>query len=131
MTKKERPTSMKERLGPEKYELWYRRHRLIENQRVWRKEMEANPLNLLPDYERAAPTDTYSLEQAFFHPIGCECGSCIDTLGRLIKIAHLDYFKDQPWVRGVTSPLPELPDQILDHLRSVEKQVLSNQDRQP
>ena len=129
MAKKE-PTSMKEKLGP-KYDAWYARHRIVENQRVWRIEAERNPMNTVPDYERTMPTETYSLEQAFYHPLGCQCGSCQGTLGRLIKVAHVNYFKDEPWVRGASSQTPTMPHQILLHLQAVEEEVLSNQDLQP
>ena len=126
---KTKPTSMKERLG-DKYDVWYKRHRVVENQRVWRLEMEANPMNKVPDYEREMPPETYSLEQAFFHPINCECGSCIDTLGRLIKIVHLDHYKKMPWVRSASSQIPQLPHQILLHLQAVEEEVRSRPDLQ-
>ena len=125
--KKEIPTSMKERLG-DKYDAWYKRHRVVENQRIWNKELEENPIRLVPEYEREMPEETYSLAQAFYHPIGCECGSCIDALGRLIKVAHVNYFKSEPWVRAASSPIPELPDRILRHLQAVEEEVRSRPD---
>ena len=40
-------TGMKEKLG-DKYPQWYERHRLVENQRVWRIAMEENPINPIP-----------------------------------------------------------------------------------
>ena len=119
-------TGMKEKLG-DKYPQWYARHRLVENQRVWRIAMEKNPINPIPEYERTLPP-TYSLEEAFYHPIGCPCGSCDGPLGSLCKYIHVTQAKDEPWVRGATSPLPQLPHQILRLLQDAEEVALSPPD---
>lgn len=119
---------MKEKLGDD-YDRWYKRHRLVENQRVWKKTMEENPMNLIPDYERTLP-QTYSLEEAFYHRLGCTCGSCCGPLGRLAKILHVDHFPEEPWVRSAWSPIPTLPDPIWPHLRAAEEVVLSLPDRE-
>ena len=119
-------TGMKEKLG-DKYPQWYARHRLVENQRVWRLAMEANPMNTIPEFERELP-ETYSLEDAFFHHEGCHCGSCVGTIGQLAKALHKMAFKDLPWVRGVASPLPELPHPLPQLLRDVEAEALSRPD---
>ena len=117
---------MKEKLG-DGYEAWYKRHRVVENQRVWRKVMEENPVPWLPDYERELP-ETYSLLDAFYHKPGCYCGSCVGPIGRLAKILHVDHFKDEPWVRAASSPIPEPPDRLLPLLQDVEAIVKSPQD---
>lgn len=118
-------TGMKEKLG-DKYPEWYARHRMVENQRIWRLVMEENPMNTIPDYERALP-ETYSLAEAFYHRRGCQCGSCVGDIGKLAKALHANHFPEEPWVRGASSPLPELPRQLLQILRVVEEGVLSPQ----
>ena len=116
-------TGMKERLG-DKYPQWYARHRIVENQRVWRLEAERNPPGYIPEFERVLP-ETYSLEDAFYHAKGCPCGSCVGTLGILIKELHARRYPGVRWFRGAASPLPGLPDPILQLLRVVEEGVLS------
>ena len=117
---------MKEKLGPG-YDAWYARHRMVENQRVWRIAMEENPVTFLPDYERVWP-ETYSLADGFYHQLGCKCGSCIGPVGRLLKTLHVEQFKEVPWVRGASSPVPEPPDQLLPLLLDVEAIVLLHPD---
>lgn len=122
-----KPTSMKGKLG-DKYPQWYARHRLVENQRVWRLVMEDNPMKTVPDFERELPTDTYDLDQAFYHYPSCKCGSCVGEIGVLAKAMHKEYFPDEPWFRGALTTLPELPHQILLLLQDVEAKVLSPPD---
>lgn len=119
-------TGMKEKLG-DKYPQWYARHRVVENQRVWRLAMEENPMNTVPEFKRVLPK-TYSLSDAFYHFASCRCGSCVGLLGVLAKELHTNYFSDEPWIRGASSPLPELPDPILQILQVVEEEVLSRPD---
>jgi len=122
-------TGMKEKLGEEKYKVWYARHRVVENERVWKLKMAENPMNTIPDFKRVLPP-TYSLEEAFFHVKTCTCGSCVGEIGILAKAMHREYFPDLPWVRGASTDLPPLPRQVQELLRSVEKQVLSHPDPQ-
>ena len=119
-------TGMKEKLG-DKYPQWYARHRLVENQRVWRKIAEDNPMNTIPEFERVLP-ETYSLIDAFYHSPGCRCGSCVGTLGALLKPLHKRYFKSEPWVRVASSPRREPPHRVQQLLLSVEAEVLSRSD---
>jgi|SRR6478736_9505186 len=119
---------MKERLG-DKYPQWYERHRLVENQRVWRLAMEANPMRTIPEYERTLPP-TYDLAEAFYHSRTCVCGSCQGPLGVAVKLVHVKKFPKEPWVRGVVNPPPALPDQILQLLQVVEEAVRSRPDPQ-
>lgn len=119
---------MKEKLG-DKYPAWYARHRIVEQQRIWKLVMEENPMKLIPDYQREMPS-TYELDEAFYHYPGCPCGSCIGAIGKLAKVLHVERFKDLPFIRGAASPIPELPDQIQLLLQAVEEAALSLQDRQ-
>lgn len=122
-------TGMKEKLGPEKYEIWYARHRIVENQRVWRLEMEANPMNTIPEFERVMP-ETYSLEDAFYHYRSCKCGSCVGPLGVMAKALHTHYFPSEKWLRGASNPPTVLPRLIREILLAVEEEVLSPPDPQ-
>jgi len=118
-------TGMKEKLG-DKYPQWYARHRVVENERVWRLTMEDNPMNTVPDFKRVLPK-TWDLDAAFYHHKSCPCGSCVGEIGVLAKALHSNYFPDEPWIRGASSPLPELPRRVLQPLRVVEEAVLSRQ----
>jgi len=118
-------TGMKEKLG-DKYPQWYARHRIVENQRVWRLRMEENPMNTIPEFKRKLPK-TWDLAAAFYHFPSCYCGSCVGEIGVLSKALHEHYFPDEPWIRGASSQLPELPHQILQLLQDVEAKVLSPQ----
>lgn len=122
---------MKEKLGEERYKEWYKRHRMVEQQRIWRIQNEQVFVPFLPEFEREMPPETYSLAQAFYHRIGCFCGSCQSDLAGIIKGIHVEYFKDEPWVKGASSQTPELPDQILRLLQGVEEAIQSNPDRLP
>ena len=114
---------MKEKLGDD-YDRWYKRHRLVENQRVWRNTMKEVAVPFLPDYERVLP-ETYSLEEAFYHPSWCKCGSCCGPLGAIMKKLHVDHYKEEPWARGASSPSPELPDRLRPLLQAAAAIVLS------
>ena len=120
---------MKEKLGP-KYDAWYERHRVVENLRVWKLQMEENPMHSIPLYERVMP-ETYRLDEAFYHPNDCRCGSCDGDMGRMCKILHATQFKKVPWVRGALSQLPEVPHQIQLLLQDVEAEVRSRPDPTP
>ena len=117
---------MKEKLG-DNYERWYKRHRLVEQYRVWKKTMEEVSVPFLPDYERELP-ETYSLIEAFYHPSWCKCGSCVSPLGLLMKKIHVDAHKEEPWTRGPSSLLPTPPDHLLPLLQDAAAIVLSPPD---
>jgi len=115
-------TGMKEKLG-DKYDAWYARHRLVENQRVWRLAAAENPIRAIAEYKRELP-NTYSLADAFYHAKGCYCGSCEGELGIMAKALHENYFPEEPWTRSASTLVPEVPGQILELLRAVETAVL-------
>jgi hypothetical protein len=122
-------TGMKEKLG-DKYDAWYKRHRVVENQRQWRIQAAENPMNTVPEFEREMP-ETYSLADAFYHAVGCYCGSCVGQLGVMIKGLHKQYYKKEPWTRAASLLVPELPGPILELLQAVETEVLSPQGHRP
>jgi len=121
-------SSKKQELSPEAYERWYARHRVKELERRRRIQAEANPIKALPLEERGELRETYSLEEAFWHPLACECGSCE---GRYhIKQVRLLMKPIPPAVKSVVAHLPELPSQVLRLLQDVEERFLSTEDSQ-
>ena len=117
-------TGKKQELTPEQYQRWLSRHRVSEKARIDRLKLEANPIKAIPEEERVLP-ETYSLEEAFWHPVACGCGSCQGPVPKAIKQYRLSLRPIPPAVKSVTSDLPELPDQIRNHLQVVSEQVLS------
>ena len=102
----------------------YARWRAVETQRVWRLANEANPIKAIPMHERVMP-QTYSLEEAYWHKIDCDCGSCQGQVAKAIKQERLRERPVPPAVKGLESRLPQLPDQTLRRLRAVEAEVRS------
>src|SRR6478735_12673188 len=118
----------KQELSPEAYERWYARHRVVERERRRRIQREKNPINAVPVEQRGVLRETYSLEEAFWHPLHCECGSCE---GRYhIKQVRLMMKPIPPAVKSVVAHLPELPSQVLRLLQDVEERFLSTEDSQ-
>jgi hypothetical protein len=115
----------KQELDPEAYERWYARHRVVETERRRRIRDEQNPIKALPVEERGVLRETYSLEEAFWHPLHCECGSCD---GRYhIKQVRLMMRPIPPAVKSVTAHLPELPNPVQRLLQDVEERFLSTE----
>lgn len=117
----------KDLLTPEQYERWLARHRVVEQQRVWRIELENNPIKAVPDEDRGELPQTFSIEEAFWHKLSCECGSCDSKLSRVIKQVRLDMRPIPPAVKSVVSLHPELPSQALPLLQDAVEAFLSSQ----
>jgi hypothetical protein len=105
----------------------YARWRAVEDQRVWRIANEKNPIVKLPVRERVMPA-TYSLEEAFWHKLTCDCACCQGFVAKAIKQVRLDMRPVPPAVKGLESRLPRLPDPLLRHLQAVEAEALSTGD---
>ena len=118
----------KDYLTPEQYERWYARHKVVERQRQWKVALEKNPINELPEEERGELPETYSLAEAYWHPIGCECGSCEGPAAEAAKQLRLSERPVPPAIKSVVSRLPPLPDHVRLHLQAVEEAVQSRED---
>ena len=110
---------------PKKTDASYARWKLVEQQRRWKIENDANPIVLIPMSDRVMPL-TYSLEEAYWHPITCDCGSCQGR--KAVKQVRMGERPVPPAVRSVGSPLPPLSDQTLHRLRAVESEALLTPD---
>jgi len=120
----------KQLLTEEQYKRWYARHRVVEQSRRWRQRAEANPIKALPPSERGEMPLTYSVIEAFWHPLACECGSCEGVIGEAAKKVRMDMRPIPPAVKSVVSRLPELPDPALPLLQDALEEVRSRLDRQ-
>jgi len=118
----------KDVLTPEQYKRWLERHRVVEKARKWGIINENNPIMALPDGERGELPETFSVEEMFWHPLACECGSCLGPTAKAIKLIRMNMSPIPPAVKSVVSPLPELPRPVLHHLQVVVAEVLSKQD---
>lgn len=118
----------KDLLTPEQYERWLTQHRMTEKARVHRLKLEDNPIKALPEEERGELPQTFSISEAYWHPLLCECGSCNSTLSKVIKDTRLNTRPMPSAVRSVMNPLPELSGQALRHLLDVIEAFLSSQD---
>lgn len=108
----------KDYLTPEQYERWYKQHRITEKQRQWRLALEANPIKALPLEERGPVLGTFSMQEAFWHPLACECGSCLGRMAQEMKNLRMSMRPIPPAVKALVSHLPELPHQALLHLQA-------------
>lgn len=117
----------KDIMSPEQYERWYARHRQVERQRQWAAKLQANPIEAIPEAERGDLPQTFSLQEAFYHKLSCDCGSCASKLSEEIKKVRLAMRPTPPAVRSRVSPLPELPSQVLPLLQDVVERVLSTE----
>ena len=116
---------IRELRGEEKYQLWLKRHVPVERQRKWRLINEANPIRALDEHERGPLPQTFSLAEMYWHPLACECGSCAGVVAQAVKQFRMSQRPIPPAVKSVVSRLPELPDQIVPHLRDVAEEALS------
>lgn len=116
----------KERLSEEAYEKWYARHKVVEKYRQWVKKLEANPINALPLEERGTPSDTFSLEEMYWHWLGCTCGSCLTPYSKAVKQIRMEQSPIPPAIKSVVNPLPSLPDPFVRHLRDVLEEARSS-----
>ena len=121
-------TGPKEVLGPEQYKRWLERHRVVEKARKWKIINEENPINALDESERGELPETYSLVEAFWHPVACECGSCLGIPAYAVKQFRLSLRPIPPAVKSVVSPLPELPRPVLLRLPVVAEEALLRRD---
>lgn len=112
------------------YERWYARHRIVETARVQRQRAMKDPLIVLEDNDRGELPETYSLEEMYWHPAECQCGSCVSPMKSAIKMVHADT-KPRPRTIRALNPVPPLPHQLLHRLQAVAEEVLSRADSQP
>ena len=118
----------KDLLTPEQYDRWYKRHRIVEQARQDRIKLEENPIKALPEEERGELPQTWSIAEAFWHKLGCECGSCSCKLSQQIKQVRMGMRPIPPAVKSVVSHLPSLPDRAQPLLRDAVSAFLSSQD---
>ena len=119
---------IRELRGEEKYQLWLKRHVPVERQRKWRIINEANPIKALDESQRGPLPQTFSLAEMYWHPLACECGSCLGLPARVVKQVRMDTRPIPPAVKSVVSRLPELPDPVALHLRDAVVEALSKRD---
>ena len=112
--------------GPEAYERWLEKHKIAEKKRKWKLQMEENPIPALPESERGELPMTNSLLEAYWHPVRCDCGSCLGDAALAVKAVRLE---QRPTVMHITrssgNPFPELPRQIQARLLAVSAEARS------
>lgn len=102
----------------ERYERW----KLVEQQRRWALGLIQNPIIVLEEEDRVMP-ETSSLVEAFWHPVGCSCGSCEGPFAKQAKEIRLTQRPPIPSVTSLVSRLPPLPHQIELRLLVVEAEA--------
>ena len=120
----------KDLLSEEAYDRWLKRHRLIERERQWRIRLENNPVAALPLGSRGPLPETWSAEEAFFHALGCECGSCDGTTSQNLKALRLSIRPIPPAIRSTVTRLPSVPHHLRPLLRVVVEASQSTEDWQ-
>lgn len=104
---------------PEQYKEWLRKHRIAERKRLRTQKYGKEKVHILPWEERGSFPQTYSLTEAYYHPSGCICGSCV---GR----PYIKVIREQEGDKPVTTRgrrLPELPHRILLRLQAAEAEA--------
>jgi hypothetical protein len=122
-------TGPKERLSPEAYERWYARHKVTERKRQWEEMLAKNPINALDESDRGPLPETYSLVEAYWHPIDCNCGSCQGPAAKEAKELRMSERPIPAAVKSAGSRLPATPDLVLLRLQAVEERALSSEDQ--
>jgi hypothetical protein len=114
----------KQKLSPEKYKIWLEQHRAAEKIRRARIKEEASPLVVVPVEQRPALQNAYGLDEMFWHPLLCECGSCKSIVAPAIKAIRMEQRPIPPAVKARVSHLPQVPSQLLPLLQAAEAAAL-------